>query len=92
MKTITKNVNPTFKFWIENKIANEGTFFVSDIRQQFEKWLKKKETDWIEYYGYEQVISYFIGDKDGLNSVGELDRFQELVGFLKPEYKKRLGR
>lgn len=84
-------INPSFKFWFENKINDERSYFISDIAQQFEKWLKKKDRAWIEYYGYEQVIPFFIGDKDGLNSVCDMRDLPEIIRRLKRFYKQHLG-
>lgn len=87
----SKQVNPSFKFWYENKVADERNYFISDIIQQFQKWLKKKERDWLAYYGTEQVVTFFIGDKEGLNSVCEQKDVPELVRRMKPALREHLG-
>lgn len=80
--------NPAFTFWIENKIANKTAFFISDLKQLFEKWLNKQEKDWLQYYSSEQVVRSFITAKDGINAVNEEKEFPELLTFLKPVYTK----
>jgi len=80
----TKNPNPTFKFWYENKVTDERTYSMSDIIQLFHEWLKKKDRDWIEYYGTQQIVTFFIADKDGLNSVCDQKDVPELVERMKP--------
>jgi hypothetical protein len=79
------DVNPAFTFWIENKVANKRVFFISDIRQLFQKWLRTKETDWLEYYDSTAIVSSFIADKNGLNAVGEPKEFEEIRRLLKPD-------
>lgn len=83
-------VNPQFTFWRENKVANEFKIFASDLRQQFQKWLIKKEKEWIEYYGSEQVIVCFLTAKDGLNSTFDQDQFQDIYKVLRTEFKIHL--
>lgn len=90
MKSTTE-VNPTYKFWVENKIANERTFFLSDIKQQFQKWLLTKEIEWLKYYDSHTVVTTFITSKDGLNSVFENSKLDDLVRGLKPDYKNILN-
>lgn len=84
-------VNPAFDFWIENKVENKRTFFISDVRQLFQKWLPKQKKEWVEYYSSSQVILFFIGAKDGLNAVCDQKYADEICRLLKPDYKKYLG-
>lgn len=87
MKKPMTAVNKVFTFWIENKISQERKFFVSDIRQQFQKWLNKQDIKWLEYYGCDTVVAVFITRKDGINATYENSQFDELVRLLKPDYK-----
>jgi hypothetical protein len=79
-------VNPAFDFWIENKVANKRTFFISDIRQLFQKWLTKQRKDWLIYYNSQAVVSSFIASKDGLNAVCDAKDFEQIRIMLKPDY------
>jgi hypothetical protein len=85
-----KAVNPIFNFWIENKIANHRKYYVSDIRQLFQKWLLIKGSEWVEYYNSEQVVGSFIADKNGLNATNEPKEFTNLVTLLKPDIRNYL--
>jgi hypothetical protein len=82
-----KGVNQVFKFWVENKLSQERNFFVSDIRQLFQKWLLTKEISWLKYYSSQDVVLSFISDKNGLNAVHDLKDTDEIVRMLKPDYK-----
>lgn len=86
-----KIVNPSFKFWIDNKTANERVFFVSDLKQVFEKWLRTRDRDWLDYYDSRSIILYFVTDKSGLSSTIDQKDTQELVRLLKPELQKALS-
>lgn len=88
---MTKEINPVFTFWVENKIANERKFFVSDMRQLFQKWLLTKKIEWVEYYGCEVVVTSFITEREGLNSTFKNSQLDELVRLLKPDYKNLLS-
>lgn len=85
--TKTKETNPVFTFWVENKTANERKYFVSDIRQVFQKWLLKQDIKWLEYYDTYIVVQSFITNKDGLNSTFENSQLEELARLLKPDYR-----
>mgnify|MGYP000982980974 CR=1 FL=1 len=78
--------NPTFRFYPGNKIANERNFFVSDIRQLFQKWLLKQDINWLSHYGHYITVQTFITSKEGLNSPFENSQLEELDRLLKPDY------
>lgn len=81
-----KSVNPIFKFWIGNKLSEERSYFVSDIRQVFQKWLLKQEIEWLKYYSSSDVVLAFITSKNGLNATHEQKDTNKLVKLLKPDY------
>jgi hypothetical protein len=71
-----------FKFWRENKIANEFTLTPDELKEKYAEWLKGRDNEWIEYYG-RQCMFYFIIDKTGLNSVNEKNDIAALAEILK---------
>ena len=87
----SKEVNPIFRLWRENKIVNEYRVFASDLRQSFQKWLGTKETNWIEYYYGEQTVIAFLTSKDGLNSTFDPIDLPEIYRLLKPDMQKFLS-
>lgn len=87
MKKNKKVVNPIFTFYPGNKIANKRKYFVSDIRQFFQRWLLTKDLEWIKYYGCNIVVQSFITEKEGLNSPFENNQLIQLEEYLKPDYK-----
>lgn len=75
-----------FDFWEDNKVDQHFQRDEKSIKRRFLGWLCYQEAKWIEYYGLEQLVSVFISAKDGLNSVGEADQFNDIVKVLKPVY------
>lgn len=76
MKTKTQKLE--FKFWKGNKLSNEFTLSLEELKNQYREWLKTKDIDWIEYYGH-QTVSAFIISADGLGSSfehGDMDLIQ----------------
>jgi len=88
---ITKGVNRTFTLYIGNRIDQKTKVFETDLRQQYQKWLFKKEIEWLEYVGREMSVRLFITDKDGLNSTFEEKEFNDIMGLLKKDYDSALA-
>lgn len=57
-----------FKFWLENKLDQEFTLELDQIKEKFINWMENKDNDWLDHY-FLVSISAFIADDDGLNSV-----------------------
>lgn len=83
-------VNPAFTFYRENKTTQEVKYFVSDLRNMFQKWLRTKEREWLEYYDTYMVVSTFLTAKDGVNSTYNNSEIDEIVRLLKPDYLNAL--
>lgn len=73
-----------FDFWFENKKDQHYELNQVSLIEKFNEWLPKKEKDWLEYYGSEQSIRYFITDKQGLSSVFNEKQFAGIVEVLRP--------
>lgn len=82
-----KEANPIFIFWFENKTAQERKFYLSDLRRVFQKWLLKKDIEWLKYYDTYMVVLSFITEKEGLNSTHKNSEIDKLVKMLKPDYR-----
>lgn len=78
-----KIIPSAFRFWRENKLSNEFTLTLAEIKKQYREYLETRDADWILYYGH-QTVSAFISDKDGLNSTGERDQIETLMELLAP--------
>lgn len=61
-------MNKKFTFYKENKIDQEFSIDIEDLKHQFVMWIYKKRRGWLDYYAME-LVSIFITDKEGLNSV-----------------------
>lgn len=83
-----------FSFWKENKKAGLFQLSVEQLIKEFEAWLPKKNKLWIEHYGTRDIVSVFVGEKEGLNSVGndenDYAEYEEMAEILKPVKNKYL--
>ncbi len=64
-----------YKFWKDNQTDLEFTLDLDQVKEKFLAWMKTKDKDWLEYYGYNPgLMQSFIGDseeKKGLQSVSD---------------------
>jgi len=72
-----------FTFWKDNKVSQEYTLTLDEIKAKYEQYLATKEKDWIEYYG-SHTIRAFVGEKEGLNSVTDADYYDVFEKELEP--------
>lgn len=76
----------TFKFWRENKVANEFSLTGEEFKEQFLKWCESKDPEWLSYYGCAASILVFISDKQGLNSVDDKESSGKLPAICKEAF------
>ena len=82
-----------FKFWKENKLDQEFSMTIDEMKPKFVEWMKTKETDWLAYYSA-AVARLFITDETGLNSVFEendLGAINKGLSETKWEYLNTIG-
>lgn len=76
----------SFDFYIENKISQKKTLTSTELKQQFEAWLKEQDAEWAEYLMSDQVILIFLTGDKGLNATPEREQLPEIMKLLKPIY------
>ena len=80
-----------YKFWKENKLDQEFELTLEEFKTKFFEWMKTKEKSWLSYYCM-VLVSTFISDKDGLNSISEeLDELTESLRNEKWKYLTSIG-
>jgi hypothetical protein len=82
-----------FKFWKDNRIDQEFTMTIDEMKPKFIEWMKTKEADWLAYYSA-AVARIFITDKTGLSSVFEekdLGSINKGLSEVKWEYLNTIG-
>ena len=71
------------KFWEDNRLDKEYSLTKEEIGTAYIGFLSTKEINWIKYYGH-QTVQAFVGDKDGLNSVTDIENYSRLQEMLMP--------
>jgi hypothetical protein len=84
--------NPTFEIFYGNDKDKSATVFISDIKNVFNKWLFKRDRDWIVYSPYEIVVCTFLADKDGMNCSWHKKDFDEIVRLCVKNIKEHSNR
>lgn len=82
-----------FTFYKENKTAGKFEMPLDEIKGVFVEWMGGKDRDWLEYYS-PQLVSFFVTNRDGLNSTADMDELNLLTNALKFEkhrYFKSIG-
>ena len=84
-----------YKFWKENKIDQEYELSPDAFCKLFIEWMKTKDKEWLEHYCF-QLPTIFIGEPDGLNSVGDIKTYSDInnlnqISDTKWGYLNKLG-
>lgn len=83
----------TYKFFKANRLDQEFTLSLEEIKVKFIEWLKTKEKSYLQYY-CGALAQPFIMDKDGLDSAMNREDYEKLGEDLKEtkwEYLKSIG-
>jgi|ERR1035437_3980290 hypothetical protein len=89
-----KKQTKLFSFWKDNK--TDGLFQLTkyELIEKFQAWLPTKKPEWIEHYDTRNCVGVFVGEKEGLNSVGNDENkyaeYDEMAEILKPIRRKYL--
>ena len=76
----------TFTFWLENKTDQCFELPADTLVSKFIRWLYTKENDWLDHYGSETIVRYFLTCKTGINSTFKESQLPSIMHYLKPIY------
>jgi hypothetical protein len=84
-----------YTFYKDNKLDQEFTLTLDEIKSRFIDWMKTKEKSWLEYYSlYGYLPIAFIGEPTGLYSTIDNENCKLLIDSLnstKWEYLETIG-
>jgi len=94
--TITNDKPPrqmnTYRLWQENRLDQEYTATRDELIDRLKAWLEAKGIEYVHSYNTEQLIRFFLTDKEGgMNSVFEEGDFPAFIEDLRPiimQYEK----
>lgn len=75
--------NPSFDFWIDNRVDKKVSFTVEYLKSRLTKYLENQPLIWIENTPSIRVIGMFIASKDGLSAVYDAKDFDDIYTLLK---------